>query len=257
MLHCPCVKLTISKEDYLKAVAEAEEESDQPVSSAVLCRRLEVSAPAVTAAIRRLSRDGLVRVGSTGTIRLTEIGREITAKVLRRHYLVERMLTEMFAMEWFKVHDEAERLEHAVSDDFERRLIERLGIDAPCPHGNHVEGRSPRERRRRGWRLLSELGVGERARVQAVHERDRALLEYLDRVGLRPGVPVEVAGRNVDDTLNLRVGGVPTKVGAPIGAAIWVLGGVADSGSAEPDTGRAASRSKAVRRARQSSTGRR
>ena len=147
------MKLTISKEDYLKAVAEAAEdhdESDQAVSSAVLRRRLGVSAPAVTAALRRLKRDGLLRVGSAGMIRLTESGREITSKLLRRHYLIERMLTEVFAMEWYKVHEEAERLEHAVSDDFEARLMERLGTDAPCPHGHHVESRSPTDRRRRG-----------------------------------------------------------------------------------------------------------
>jgi DtxR family transcriptional regulator, Mn-dependent transcriptional regulator len=170
--------------------------------------------------------------------------------VLRRHYLVERMLTEMFGMDWYRVHEEAERLEHAVSDDFEGRLIERLGTEVPCPHGNHVEVRSPKERRRRGWRLLSELRVGESGTIQAVHERDRPLLEYLDRVGLRPGVLVELESRNVDDTLDLRVGGVPTKVGAPIGANIWVIGGAAETASASPGAGRAASRSTRARRAR-------
>jgi DtxR family Mn-dependent transcriptional regulator len=219
------VKLTISKEDYLKAVAEAAEdhdESGQAVSSAVLRRRLGVSAPAVTAALRRLKRDGLLRVGSAGMIRLTESGREITSKLLRRHYLIERMLTEVFAMEWYKVHEEAERLEHAVSDDFEARLMERLGTDAPCPHGHHVENRSPTDRRRHGWRLLGELGAGQGGKVRAVYERNRGLLEYLDRVGLRPGVRVELTSRNVDETLALRVGAAPVKVGTSIGARVWV-----------------------------------
>ncbi len=216
------MKLTISKEDYLKAVAEAEEESDQAVSSAILRRRLGVSAPAVTAALRRLKRDGLLRVRPAGVIRLTESGREITAKLLRRHYLIERMLTEVFAMEWYKVHEEAERLEHAVSDDFEGRLVERLGTDAPCPHGHHVEGRSPTGRRRRGWRLLGDLTAGQSGKVRAVYERDRGLLEYLDRVGLRPGVRVELTSRDVDETLALRVGGAPVKVGSSIGARVWV-----------------------------------
>jgi DtxR family transcriptional regulator, Mn-dependent transcriptional regulator len=244
------MKLTISKEDYLKAVAEAAEESDQPVSSAILCRRLGVSAPAVTAALRRLSRDGLLRVGPTGALRLTETGREITARLIRRHYLIERMLTEVFGLEWYKVHEEAERLEHAVSDDFERRLIERLGTEAPCPHGHHVESRSPRERRRRGLRLLCELGAGETATIRAVHERDRALLEYMDRVGLRPGALVELESRNVDDTLDLRVGGVPTRVGAPIGGHIWVSCDVADSAHATRLSNHAASRPTSERGAR-------
>ena len=216
------MKLTISKEDYVKAVAEAEAESDQAVSAAALRRRLNVSAPAVTAALRRLSRDGLVKVDSAGAIHLTGEGRKITVKLLRRHYLVERMLTEVFSMEWYKVHEEAERLEHVVSDDFERRLIARLGTDAPCPHGHQVESGTPVERRRRGWRLLGDLGAGEGGRVRAVYERDRSLLEYLDRVGLRPGVLVELASRNVDETLTLRIGGESVKVGAPIGAKVWI-----------------------------------
>jgi DtxR family Mn-dependent transcriptional regulator len=216
------LKLTISKEDYVKAVAEAEAESDQPVSSAVLRRRLSVSAPAVSAALRRLSRDRLVRIDSAGAIHLTAKGREITVRLLRRHYLIERMLTEVFSMEWYKVHEEAERLEHAVSDDFERRLIHRLGTTAPCPHGHDMESRAPAERRRRGWRLLGELNAQESGNVVAVYERDRALLEYLDHVGLRPGVLLLLASRNVDDTLTLQVGGKSITVGASIGSRVWV-----------------------------------
>ena len=223
VLHFPGVKLSISKEDYVKAVAEAEAEG-QPTVAAVLRRRLSVSAPAVTAALRRLSRDGLVKVGAGGAIHLTGKGREVAGRLLRRHYLVERMLTEVFSMEWYKVHEEAERLEHAVSDDFERRLIARLGTDAPCPHGHHVESGTPVERRRQGWRLLDDLGAGESGKVLAVYKRDRDLLEYLDRVGLCPGVRVEVVSRNVDETLTLRIGGQSVTVGAPIGGKVWLSG---------------------------------
>jgi DtxR family Mn-dependent transcriptional regulator len=190
----------------------------------------------VTAALRRLSRDGLVKVDSAGAIHLTGEGRKITVKLLRRHYLVERMLTEVFSMEWYKVHEEAERLEHVVSDDFERRLIARLGTDAPCPHGHQVESGTPVKRRRRGWRLLGDLGTGEGGRVRAVYERDRSLLEYLDRVGLRPGVLVELASRNVDETLTLRIGGESVKVGAPIGAKVWISGH-ADTGTVPAKAG--------------------
>lgn len=220
VLQSSSVKLSISKEDYLKAVAEAE--GDPPVSATVLRRRLGVSAPAVTAALRRLSRDGLVKVDSASAIHLTAKGREIAVRLLRRHYLIERMLTEMFSMEWYKVHEEAERLEHAISDDFERRLIARLGTDAPCPHGHHVESATPVDRRRQGWRPLRDLGPGESGEILAVYEWDRGLLEYLDRVGLRPGVRVEVASRNVDETLTLRVGGASVTVGAPIGLKVWM-----------------------------------
>ena len=78
-------------------------------------------------AIKRLKRDALIRVGKEGQITLTRAGLEIANRLLHRHHLIERMLTEIFGMEWYKVHDEAEQLEHAVSADFERRLIEKLG----------------------------------------------------------------------------------------------------------------------------------
>src|SRR5271155_3575074 len=129
------LKITISKENYLKAIAEAESEGE-PVIAATLARWLHVSAPAVTMAIKRLKRDSLIRVGRDGQLSLTPGGRDIANRVLNRHHLIERILTEIFGMEWYKVHDEAEQLEHAVSADFERRLRERLGEGDACPHGN-------------------------------------------------------------------------------------------------------------------------
>jgi DtxR family Mn-dependent transcriptional regulator len=108
------VKITISKENYLKAIAEAESEGE-PVIAATLARWLSVSAPAVTMAIKRLKRDGLIRAGRDGVLSLTSAGRDIANRVLNRHHLIERMLAEIFGMEWYKVHDEAEQLEHAVA----------------------------------------------------------------------------------------------------------------------------------------------
>ena len=117
------MKITISKENYLKTIAEAESEGEA-VIAATLARWLKVSAPAVTMAIRRLKRDELIRVGRDGQITLTRSGRTIANRLLNRHHLIERMLTEVFGMEWYKVHEEAEQLEHAVSSDFESRLRE-------------------------------------------------------------------------------------------------------------------------------------
>src|SRR5579871_4110751 len=110
-------------------------------------------------AIRRLKRDDLIRVSRPGQITLTRSGRAIASRLLNRHHLIERMLTEIFHMEWYKVHDEAEQLEHAVSSDFEKKLIEKLGNGGTCPHGNVVGVDSPEERRRRGWMPLDEGGV--------------------------------------------------------------------------------------------------
>ena len=118
--------ITVSKEDYLKAILEAESEGEA-VISARLADWLKVSAPAVTMAVRRLRKDGLVRVQADGHVRLTAAGRRIARKLTLRHHLIERMLAELFGMEWWKVHDEAERLEHAVSPDFEAKLLAKLG----------------------------------------------------------------------------------------------------------------------------------
>src|SRR6266545_6143102 len=128
------MRITISKEDYLKAIAEAGEEGT-PVIAATLARWLGVTAPAVMMAVRRLRRDGLIRVDAQGHIGLSPSGREVARRLRTRHNLIERMLTEIFGMEWHKVHEEAERLEHAVSPEFERCLIAVLGAGKPCPHG--------------------------------------------------------------------------------------------------------------------------
>ena len=155
------MRITISKENYLKTIAEAESEGET-VKAVTLTRWLNVSAPAVTMAIRRLKRDGLILVAEEGQITLTKSGREIANRLLHRHHLIERMLTEIFGLEWYKVHDEAEQLEHAVSADFERKLVEKLGNGGVCPHGNIVGMDSPGERRKRGLKPLDEGRAGER-----------------------------------------------------------------------------------------------
>jgi DtxR family Mn-dependent transcriptional regulator len=215
------VRITISKENYLKAIAEAEGEGEA-VIAATLARWLKVSAPAVTMAIRRLKRDGLIHVSAAGEITLKKQGREIADRVLKRHHLIERMLTEIFGMEWYKVHDEAEQLEHAVSSDFERRLIEKLGQSHACPHGNQAGVDRPQDRRERGWRPLDEIAAGESAKVMSVFERDRSLLEYLDGLGMRPFAEQEMVTRNYDDTLTLRVAGKSVQLASTAAAKVWV-----------------------------------
>jgi len=215
------VKLTISKENYLKAIAEAQSEGET-VIAAGLARWLNVSPPAVTAAIKRLRRDSLIQVAAEGEISLTAAGKAIAGRVLNRHHLIERMLSEIFGMEWYKVHDEAEQMEHAVSEEFERRLQERLGsIDVACPHGNRVAFDTPEERRKRGWRKLDEFGPDERARVVSVFERDRRLLEYLDELGVRPGTLLRVLSRNYDETITLELGHGAVPLGRSAAERVW------------------------------------
>ncbi len=213
------MKITISKENYLKSIAEAESEGET-VIAATLSRWLNVSAPAVTMAIKRLKRDGFIKVGEEGHIRLTEAGRTIANRLLHRHHLIERMLTEIFGMEWYKVHEEAEQLEHAVSEDFERRLEERLGTSDACPHGNRVGMDTPEDRRQRGWRRLYEIETF--GTVMSVFERDRRLLEFLNGLGIRPGVKLEITARNYDETLTLSVNGRQVQLGRPVAEKVWI-----------------------------------
>ncbi len=213
------MRITISKENYLKAIAEAESEGET-VKAVTLTRWLKVSAPAVTMAIKRLRRDDLIQVADEGQITLTPAGREIASRILHRHHLIERMLTEIFGLEWYKVHDEAEQLEHAVSEDFERKLTEKLGTSTVCPHGNIVGMDSPQDRRRHGLKLLEEAEANECLTVVSVFERDRSLLEYLDSAGIRPGVQVLVLSSGAD--LELETSGHRLHMKQPVASKVWV-----------------------------------
>jgi len=213
--------ITVSKEDYLKAILEAEGEGET-VISATLAHWLNVSPPAVTMAVRRLKKDGLVRVNVDGRVNLTAAGRRIARKLTERHHLIERMLTEIFGMEWYQVHDEAERLEHAVSPAFEAKLVAKLGRGKPCPHGNLSEMESPGSRRRRGLELLSEAETGLSYVVSGIYERDRNLLEFLEARGIRPGAKLSLVDRNYDKTLSIKAGARRLVLGRSAAEKIWV-----------------------------------
>jgi len=213
------VRITISKENYLKAIAEADSEGEA-VKAVTLSRWLGVSAPAVTMAIKRLRRDELIAVADDGLITLTLAGREIATRLLNRHQLIERMLTEIFELEWYKVHDEAEQLEHAVSTDFEKKLVEKLGSSSVCPHGNVVGMDSPSDRRARGLKTLDEALTDESLTVVSVFERDRGLLEFLDGTGIRPGVRLQVLSS--EEGVELESGGRQFRLDRPAASKVWV-----------------------------------
>ena len=213
--------ITVSKEDYLKSILEAESEGEE-VISARLADWLRVSPPAVTMALRRLKKDGFVRVHGDGLVQLTAAGRKIARKLTLRHHLIERMLSELFGMEWWKVHDEAERLEHAVSPDFEAKLLARLGPGGPCPHGNLSELESPASRRRRGMLLLADAAAGKTYSVAGIYERDRRLLEFLESRGVRPGTKIRLLERNYDQTLTLSTAAGRVLLGRAAAERVWV-----------------------------------
>ncbi len=213
--------ITISKEDYLKAIAEAEAEG-QTVIPATLAHWLSVTRPAVTFALKRLKKDGLVLVKNDGHVCLTSQGRDIAERTIVRHHLIERMLSEIFGMPWYEIHDEAERLEHAVSPAFEKKLVEKLGHKDTCPHGNGLTLRSPAERRKKGLCLLSEAEAGAKYTVTSVYERDRKLLEFFAKEGIRPGVRLAVEARNYDGTVSLAVDRRQIRLGTLAAERIWV-----------------------------------
>jgi|SRR5215469_6954948 len=213
--------ITVSKEDYLKSILEAETEGET-VISARLAQLLRVSPPAVTMALRRLKKDGLVQVETNGEVRLTAAGRNIARKLTLRHHLIERMLSEMFGMEWWKVHDEAERLEHAVSPDFENKLLAKLGSAGACPHGNLSEVESSTSRRRRGLVLLADAEVNGTYTVSGIYERDRGLLEFLEHRGVRPGARLRLLERNYDQTLTLATPAGKVSLGPAASERVWL-----------------------------------
>jgi DtxR family Mn-dependent transcriptional regulator len=213
--------ITVSKEDYLKAILEAESEGLH-VIPATLAHWLSVSAPAVTMALKRLKRDGFVEVKPDGIVRLTASGKETAYRTALRHHLIERMLSEVFGMEWFEIHAEAERLEHAVSPAFEARLIEKLGEHGTCPHGNTVLPESPAQRRKRGLIQLSEGVENTEYTVMSLYERDPKLLVFLYRSGISPNARVRLAAKNYDKTVSIETPAGPVTLGHPAAERVWV-----------------------------------
>jgi DtxR family Mn-dependent transcriptional regulator len=189
---------------YLEAVYYMWAERE-PLRSARLADWLGVSRPTVTVALRRMTRDGLVRMNGRKEVELTERGMRAAEAIVRRHRIMERWLTDGLGLDWVTADEEAARLEHAVSDVVEQRLYEVLGRPATCPHGNPIPGYSEvvaNEVR------LSSLTTGSNAtitRVSEVAEREApALLAYLAQRDLTPKREISVL--EVDDVgKNLRV----------------------------------------------------
>ncbi len=217
-------KTSVSQEDYLKAIWEIVQEEQVPIS-ARLAEDLRVTPPAVTAALKRMTRDGYLRVQRGGAIQLTKKGQEIAEHLVLRHRLAEKLLTEVLGLEWSKAHDEAERLEHGISPEVEALLLKRFGEDSACPHGVPLFGGLAKLRRRNGAELLSEMRAGDRVEVLRVYEKDPQFLQFLAGLQLRPGARAEIKRREYDETMTLVVGGASRKevhLGKPATSRIWV-----------------------------------
>jgi DtxR family Mn-dependent transcriptional regulator len=209
-----------SREDYLKAIWEMLEENQVPIS-ARLAEGLEVTPPAVTAALKRMARDGHVKVERGGRISLTAKGSKIAQHLMLRHQLAEMLLTEVIGLSWAKAHAEAERMEHAISPEVEALLLKRFAGHRTCPHGVPMKG-GVAQLRKNGAVLLSELKAQERAEILCVYEKDEGFLEFLDGLQLRPATRIEVVQREYDETMTLRAAGRTIHLGKPATTRIWV-----------------------------------
>lgn len=190
---------------YLEAIYYIRAEGEV-VRSARLADWLEVSRPTVTAALRRMTRDGMVRLTNRKEIELTARGEAQAAAIVRRHRIVERWLTDALGLDWVTADTEAERLEHAVSDVVADKLYRALGKPQTCPHGNPIPGYSTM---RPGEVRLSALGAGDTGtitRISEVAQREApALLQYLHDRGLKPGTQVVVIEVDpIGQTMQLR-----------------------------------------------------
>jgi DtxR family Mn-dependent transcriptional regulator len=216
-------KTSVSQEDYLKAIWEIVQEEQVPIS-ARLAEDLSVTPTAVTAALKRMTRAGYLRVARDGGIELTARGREIAQHLVLRHRLAEKLLTEVIGIEWSRAHEEAERLEHGVSPEVVELLLKRFGRESFCPHGVPLFGGLAKLRRKHGAVRLSEAPVGGTYEVLRVYEKDPKFLEFLVGLHLQPGARLRINRREYDETMTLAVGRPSRRIhlGKPATQRIWV-----------------------------------
>lgn len=213
--HSPAV------EDYLETIYELEE-SGVPVMRARLVERLGVSAPTVSETVARLEREGFLSLDQQRVVRLTERGRHAATGVMRRHRLAERLLVDVLGVPWHQVHEEAHRLEHAISDTLEPYLVKVLGDPGTCPHGNPIPG-SVNIADLAGQVPLTDLADGEHAVVRRIDEEVEAqhpAMVALEEQALMPGCAVQVTGRD-DEVLRLAAAHGPARLSLAVAAKVY------------------------------------
>ena len=182
--------LTVAVQDYLKAIY-ALETAGERVTTSALAARMRVSAPSATAMTKRLAELGLVERSPYRGVALTDSGRRGALEVLRHHRLLERYLADRLGFAIDEVHAEADRLEHALSEELEAKIDEELGYPTLDPHGDPIPDSELRVTQG-GDRTLGDLEPGERASVSRVPDGDPELLRYLTELGLVPGSEIEL-----------------------------------------------------------------
>jgi DtxR family Mn-dependent transcriptional regulator len=183
---------TVAEEEYLQTIFWLQE-AGLPMTGANVARAMQLSAPTVHEMIGRLERDGYVTRGADKVLAFTDNGREHAEGVVRRHRLIERFLTDVLGIPWDEVHEEAERLEHAMSPVLESRMLAAIGDAKTCPHGHPINV---------GDRIvgvpLGDVEVGAKIRVVRFENEAEDLLHYLKDSGIEPGEDGTIAEKDDD-----------------------------------------------------------
>lgn len=216
--------LSQSTQNYLKAVWNLEEWSRNPVTATTLAARVGVKISTASDAIKKLTHQGLLRHARYGSITLTPQGRQYAVAMVRRHRLIETFLVEMLGYQWDQVHDEAEKLEHAVSDFMVDRMDERLGYPQRDPHGDPIPGADGTLRSFEAI-LLSEFAENQRARIERISDANSELLQFFANNGIGYGTLIETqSSLPFSETVEIKVLGQESSVslGRTASDAVWV-----------------------------------
>jgi DtxR family transcriptional regulator, Mn-dependent transcriptional regulator len=192
---------TPAEEEYLQIMFWLEE-AGLPITGANVARAMQLSAPTVHEMVGRLERDGYVEKATDKSLRFTPEGRQQASAIVRRHRLIERFLTDILGVPWDEVHEEAERLEHAMSPVLEERMLSAVGDARTCPHGHPLT-----EGEREQGALLADVEPGAAVRILRFENEAEELLHYLKEAGLHPGLEGTVESSTKDAVVVASAGG--------------------------------------------------
>ena len=218
--------LTKSVEDYLKAIYQLSPEG-RPASTSEIAHLLALSPPSVTGMVKKLSEHGLLDHIPYRGVQLTGEGRRAALRMIRRHRLIEAYLVEFLGYSWDAVHEEAERLEHAVSDTMVDRMASALGNPEVDPHGDPIPA-ADGSIHEPACIPLTEVPVGSTVELHRVAESQPERLRYIASLGLRPGVKLTVVERQpFDDLVTVQVGSDRHVIGRELGQVLRCMSGEA------------------------------
>jgi DtxR family Mn-dependent transcriptional regulator len=188
-------KATVAEQEYLETLFWLYE-AGLPMTGANIARAMQLSPPTVHEMVGRLERDGYITRGSDKVIAFTDNGREHAEAIVRRHRLIERFLTDVLGIPWDEVHEEAERLEHAMSPVLEERMLAAIGDAKTCPHGHPIDVGS-----RIASVPLADVQQGAKVTIVRFENEAEDLLHYLKDVGLDPGLQGTLAEAGDEDVV--------------------------------------------------------